>query len=334
MQEKYKVIGCGGTFDLFHKGHRSFLRFGLRHAEKLLIGIASDGYAAGRKKHTIEPYGTRKQAVENFLNDEDAQGRFVILPLDSVYIPKEWENEPIDALLVTPESMPGAEEINKKRIQEGRRELVVIPAPLVYAQDGEVISSSRIRAGRIDREGVLWVKKEWNEQTLLLPTSLRNALRTPFGEIIDAAAYNFTEDESSHLIAVGDVTTMLLHERNIVPQLSVIDLIVEREQRFKNVEEMGLKTVSLTYSVQNTPGLISPEVFQRVHDAFMVIDRGKTVLLHVTGEEDLTVLPILLHAPLGWILCYGQPKEGTVKVIVTEEVKVRCREMLSNFTIR
>lgn len=334
VKKEYKLIGCGGTFDLFHKGHRSFLRFGLNNAEKLLIGIASDAYAAGRKKHAIEPYEARRQAVENFLKDENAEGRFEILLLDSVYIPKEWENEPIDALLVTPESLPGAEEINRKRLQEKREVLNIIPTPLSLDQDGGVISSSRIREGQIDREGLLWIEKAWYVRTLLLPSSLRDSLRVPFGEIIDAAVYDFSGDEVDHLIAVGDVTTMLLHKRNIVPQLSVVDLLVEREQRFKTVEEMGLKTVSLTYSVQNTPGLISPEVFERVRDAFIEIARGRTILLHVIGEEDLTVLPILLHAPLGWILCYGQPQAGTVKVIVTEEIKKRCREMLRNFTIR
>lgn len=327
-------MGCGGTFDLFHAGHISFLLDGLAHAEKLFIGITSDRYASEKKEHLTESYDQRKAAVEALILKQNASSRVEILPLESVYIPHGWEHEPIESILITPDSLQGALEINKKREADGIKPLSIVTSTLSLAEDGGPISSSRIRLGEIERSGKLWIAQEWYGKEFILPPHLRERLGRPFGEIIDAKTYLFTESEKECLLAVGDVTTLILHERNIVPKLSVIDLIVERVRRYKDVSEMGLKRTNLTYTAQNTPGQISSSILHRIRDAFIQIRSGKTVLLQVTGEEDLLVLPILLQAPLGWVLCYGQPKKGTVKVVVDERIKSECKELLGQFTMR
>lgn len=332
--EHFTYLVCGGTFDHFHKGHREFLLFGLEHSGKLLIGISSDEFAEGRKGEFVEPYEKRKRAVQEFLAERDALSRVEILPIDSVYIPEKWNEIPIEAILVTDDSMQGAQAINQKRKEEGKTPFPILRFGLTQSLDGQTISSSQIREGVIDREGNPLVDSSWYERVLLLPQSLRERLSSPFGEIIDSKIYTFSEEERERLIAVGDVTVMLLHARDIVPKLSVIDLIVERERRYETVEEMHLKNINLTYTVQNTPGQLSPEVFRVIQEAFSHIKQGKNVLLQIIGEEDLVALPILIHAPLGWVICYGQPRVGTVKVVVTEHVKNEVKSMLQEFTIR
>ncbi|MEN9407288.1 MAG: hypothetical protein RLZZ455_504 [Candidatus Parcubacteria bacterium] len=327
-------MGCGGTFDLFHAGHISFLLDGLAHSEKLLIGITSDKYASEKKEHLTESYEERKAAVEAFILKQNASHRVEILPLESVYIPKGWEHEPIESILITPDSLPGALEINRKREEGGEKPLSIVTTALSLAEDGGPISSSRIRLGEIERSGRCWIANEWYGKEFILPPHLRERLSRPFGEIVDAKTYPFTENEKKCLLAVGDVTTLILHGRNIVPKLSVIDLVVERVRRYKDVSEMGLHLTNLTYIAQNTPGQISSTILHKIRDAFVQIRKGQTVLLQVTGEEDLLVLPILLQAPLGWVLCYGQPKKGTVIVRVDEKIKSECRELLQQFTMR
>ncbi|MDP3941249.1 MAG: pantetheine-phosphate adenylyltransferase [bacterium] len=330
----HRLVGIGGTFDLFHKGHRDFLRFALERSEKVLIGLSSDAYSHLRKEHPFESYTKRKENLKAYLRNENALSRVAIAPLDSVYIPKQWDYLPIEAIIVTNDSEKGAEAINTQRAEEGRAVLEIIRVPLDLAEDNLPISSSRIREGSIDREGKLWVKNSWYDQFLSLPQSLRTMLQKPFGEIVDAKTIDFSKEEIEHLAAVGDVTVTILNDRNIVPKLRVVDLMVERVRRFKNLAEMGLKHVNLTYTVQNTPGQLSPRVFLVVKEAFEEIKSGKTVVLHIEGEEDLTVLPILLHAPIGWVVCYGQPHVGTVKVTVTEEAKKKARAIVEEFTIR
>lgn len=330
----YKLIGCGGTFDLLHKGHRDFLRFALSISEKVLIGLSTDEYSARRKEHLSEPYSVRKENLEKFLGEENAVSRVEIANLESVYIPKEWDYLPIEAILVTKDSEKGAEAINKRRVKEGRAALKIIKFQIELAEDGLPISSSRIREGNIDREGKLWVKKDWYRHSFFLPQTLRPLLQKPFGEIVDAKTMLLSDEETGQLAAVGDVTVMLFNKRNIVPKLRVVDLMVERKRKYQNLSEMGLKDVNLTYSVQNTPGQISSQVFRIVGEAFYEMKKGKTAVLVVDGEEDLVVLPVILHAPIGWIVCYGQPKSGTVKVVVDEDIKRRAKILLEKFTIR
>lgn len=334
MNKNFNLIGCGGTFDLLHKGHRDFLHFALSISNRVLIGLSTDKYSHERKEHIFEPYAIRKENLEKFLDEEDAGARVEIASLDSVYIPKLWDHLPIEAILVTKDSQKGAEEINRIRLEAGKPELQIVMVPIDLAEDGLPISSSRIREGNIDREGKLWVKKSWYQSSFYLPRSLRPSLQKPFGDIVDAKTSDFTREEIAHLAAVGDVTVMLFNARDIVPKLRVVDLMVERVRRYQDLSEMGLKNVNLTYTAQNTPGQISPQVFQIVREAFLDVKSGKTVVLQIDGEEDLTVLPILLHAPIGWVVCYGQPNVGTVKVVVSEDTKNGAKLLLEKFTIR
>ena len=47
--KKFKTAVVGGTFDHFHKGHKSFLNYGLSVSQKLIIGITSDEYVKNLK---------------------------------------------------------------------------------------------------------------------------------------------------------------------------------------------------------------------------------------------------------------------------------------------
>ena len=54
-------------------------------------------------------------------------------------------------------------------------------------------------------------------------------------------------------------------------------------------------------------------------------------LLMVTGEEDLSVLPLVVVLPLNSQLYYGQPGSGMVKLIIDEGIKERAHKYLSSF---
>jgi len=60
--------------------------------------------------------------------------------------------------------------------------------------------------------------------------------------------------------------------------------------------------------------------------------KTKTVIL-VGGEDDLAVLPVLLIAPLGFSIYYGQPGEGLVRVDVTEENKEKAYRLVEKFIV-
>jgi len=77
----------------------------------------------------------------------------VLTPIQDKYGPSV--DEEFDAIVVSPETKPIAEEINEKRRQRGKKPLQIIMVPYVLAKDGRAISSTRIRNGEIDDHGTL-----------------------------------------------------------------------------------------------------------------------------------------------------------------------------------
>ena len=58
-----------------------------------------------------------------------------------------------DAIVVSPETVEAAKEINQKRREIGKKPLKIIEIPFILAEDGKPISSSRIKKGEIDIDG-------------------------------------------------------------------------------------------------------------------------------------------------------------------------------------
>jgi cytidyltransferase-like protein len=150
---KFRRVAVGGTFDSLHKGHVKLLREAFLQGEEVVIGLSTDRLAGElHKTHRVDSYESRKKAVVGLLEREGLASRARIVPIDS----REGlaaEVPDLDAILVSPETLPGATRINELRRWRGLRELDVISVELVMAVDGKPVSTSRIRSGEIDREG-------------------------------------------------------------------------------------------------------------------------------------------------------------------------------------
>jgi pantetheine-phosphate adenylyltransferase len=70
------------------------------------------------------------------------------------------EDEQLEAIVVSQETKPRAEEINKIRAQRGLKTLEIVEIPLVLAEDGTPISSMRVRYGEMDVHGKLKKPRE------------------------------------------------------------------------------------------------------------------------------------------------------------------------------
>ena len=106
---KYKFIVCGGTFDLFHAGHKSFIKDALEQSEKVLLGITDDSYIQNFKnKLGVEDFQTRKFAVEQFLNSIGAGDRVQIVGISSAYEPYLETSTDYQAILVTEQTEQGS----------------------------------------------------------------------------------------------------------------------------------------------------------------------------------------------------------------------------------
>ncbi|MBO3800093.1 MAG: pantetheine-phosphate adenylyltransferase [Candidatus Brockarchaeota archaeon] len=149
-----RVVVLGGTFDLFHRGHRLLLSFAASLGEKLIIGVTSDEFAS-EKKHSVEPFETRLNNVLSFLQEKHVE--FELFKLDDFAGPSVSLEE--GTLLSTSETLENSILINKIRRGKGLRPLEILLAPILEAEDSHPISSSRIRRGEIDEKGCLKVGK-------------------------------------------------------------------------------------------------------------------------------------------------------------------------------
>ena len=325
--KKFNLVVCGGTFDHFHKGHREFLRHVLSISNRVVIGLTSDVYIKEKNDNEwIEDYPARKRELEQFLDQEKASSRVQIESIDDIFIPKIWEDLPIEAVVVSKNTISGAEKINLKRKEQGRYSLKVEIAPLVKDQNNGYISSSRIRKGEINKEGKLYVKKEWFDKDLMLPDNLRGEFRKPFGELFKDVQNSF-KNKNYLVITVGDITSKIFNEKSLSQNVSVIDFKVAREKKFSNILELGFSATEEIFKVDNPAGCITSNLFIKLAEIFKSDIKGK-IILQINGEEDLAVLPLVLFSPLNTIIYYGQPGKGLVKVVVSEESKEKAYNLV------
>jgi len=151
----YRVVAMGGTFDSLHRGHRKLLRQAFAVGRKVMIGITSDDFGRTlHKPHKLDPYEKRKNDLERLLGSWGVLSRARIVPLHDRWGPTVRVSG-IDALVVSRRTIKTAYEINAKRKADGMKPLAISLIDLILAEDKRPISSTRIRRGKIDREGRL-----------------------------------------------------------------------------------------------------------------------------------------------------------------------------------
>ena len=147
-----KLVTVGGTFDLLHKGHQALLEEAFKVADRVLIGLTTDEFARKLHDHYFDPFEKRYSALRKFLEEQGYSDRAEIIPINDPYGPTV-ENGEIEGIIVSEETEPRADEINRLRVERGLRPLLVFCIKMILAEDGKPISSTRIRRGEIDRYG-------------------------------------------------------------------------------------------------------------------------------------------------------------------------------------
>src|SRR5438034_4309091 len=140
----YNIVVIGGTFDHLHEGHKEFLRFAFQNSRNVLIGLTSDTYAGTIKQYAshLQAFFEREKAPKRFLEGEGVLSRVAIAQIDSVFYPKEWENLPIDAVIVTKDTFKGAQRINEDRKRKEFSPLDIVMVPMFELQQAMTSSTA------------------------------------------------------------------------------------------------------------------------------------------------------------------------------------------------
>ncbi len=157
---------------------------------------------------------------------------------------------------------------------------------------------------------------------LTLPKEHRKLFREPFGELHRNLNEVLPKIAGSIVYTVGDVVTHNLQKIGINPAIAVVDGCTMRSpcRRMPAIHGECIR-------VKNPAGTITDELVRALEHAI----EHPPVTVIVDGEEDLAVIPLVIAAPDGAIILYGQPRQGVVLRTVNPEAKDTARHLQSHF---
>lgn len=154
MPRRGRVAVLGGTFDRLHRGHEALFAAAFRAAPSVGVGVTTDRFLRAQHKPyatRIEPYARRRAVVRRFLRARYPSRSWWLAALDDPW-GRSVERD-VDVLVASEETASSARRVNDERRRRGFPPVRLALVPLVRGEDGLSISSRRIRAGTIDREG-------------------------------------------------------------------------------------------------------------------------------------------------------------------------------------
>lgn len=150
-------VALGGTFDPVHDGHRALFERAFELGD-VVVGLTSDELAPETRSEArdIRPFEERRADLEAELAeyaeqyDRSFEVRTLIEPTGIAA-----EEPDLEYLVVSPETASAGEVINDIRREQGLDPLEIEVVDHVLADDGDIISSTRIIRGEIDEHGAL-----------------------------------------------------------------------------------------------------------------------------------------------------------------------------------
>jgi len=170
MPHDDRIAILGGTFTPIHNGHRALLHEAFQTASHcgpgdghVIVGLTSTELAARTRSdpshaELLGPFEDRRAALDAELDEmaEAYSAAYEIIKLTDAQGPAATRAD-VDALVVSPEAKAQyrAHELNRQRRDADLRPLEIHTPPFVVAEDGDRISSTRIRNDEIDTHGRL-----------------------------------------------------------------------------------------------------------------------------------------------------------------------------------
>jgi uncharacterized protein (UPF0218 family)/phosphopantetheine adenylyltransferase len=319
----------GGTFDRFHDGHKELLLTALEVAELVEVWITNDVMSAS-KSPFLQSFEDRRESILAWADER----------ITTHELEDNWGPAPVrkdcDSIICTPETLSNCQSINEIRLTNGLLPLEIIEVSHTLDETGGIISSTRIRAGLIDRNGKQWLKESDRSKTYLFHRGLDSELKEPAGELflgpeqspevaMSAAMENIAP---GGIIAVGDVSVETLLEMGVTPDIGLVDGMTKRSEL---IEKVDLSSFDILLKADNPAGAITPSLIDSIDAA---LHNDQTTCIEVDGEEDLAPIIVHLLAPLGTNVIYGQPGKGVVLRITSLAAKEQCRGLLSRFEVK
>jgi len=152
--KKFDLVAMGGTFDFIHKGHLTLLSEALSRSSKVIIGLSSDDMALRKGKILQNDYDQRQETLVKTIEEKFPNSEFEISKLNNDFGPAVLQTE-VQALVVSGETSNQGKILNHLRKQKNLPPVEIVVVPMVLAEDGDRISTTRIKNQEIDYDGNL-----------------------------------------------------------------------------------------------------------------------------------------------------------------------------------
>jgi pantetheine-phosphate adenylyltransferase len=149
-----RVATGGGTFDTLHLGHQHYLRTAFEHADRVVLYVSSDEYAKAKKVYEVRPYHLRVRRLESFIINKLRinRDRYEIRQLSTLaQVKNDLLKEDIHIALVVPEYYALLRRINKERMDNGKKGILILVKERTRDHKNGDLSSTAIHQSLVKR---------------------------------------------------------------------------------------------------------------------------------------------------------------------------------------
>ena len=150
----FDLVAMGGTFDVIHSGHMALLNKAFSISSKVIIGLSSDQLATKKGKNLVNDYSKRLSLLKSTIEKNYPNSSYQISKLEDDFGPAVIEGS-VKALVVSEETSNKGLLLNELRAERNLPPVKIVVVPMVLAEDGKAISTSRIKNSEIDSNGNL-----------------------------------------------------------------------------------------------------------------------------------------------------------------------------------
>ena len=126
----------------------------IKNSKKVIIGLTSDEFALKNGKKLENNYEKRHTSLKSLIEEKFLDSKYEIAKLENDFGPAVIEGN-VEALIVSTETQQKGDILNRLRAEKNLQPVKIISVPMVLAEDGNRISTTRIRDMEIDFNGKL-----------------------------------------------------------------------------------------------------------------------------------------------------------------------------------
>lgn len=314
----YSHIVLGGTFDHLHAGHRDLLTLAFSLAKKVTVGLTKASMNADKiLPGEILPYAIREREILEHIQTLGRKNDIRIIPIKDIY-GSTLTDKSLDAILVTPHTQSGAVHINTQRVTRGLPELPIEVCVLKLDALGDVLCSSNIRLGKVNRAGQVY--QAIFSKDLQVSDIARAAFRRPFGKALGALK---ARSNPGSLFVVGDVVTQYCIDHAIRFSRAYID---GRSKHIPYLLKSSPGYTVLQSEIQNPAGFVTKQAAELTSESRQTSQE----IIHIHGEEDLLTVAAVIMLPFGTRVIYGYPyaPQSMRMITINERIKEKFASLV------